>query len=105
MTMSNVKNLLEKRQSKKVLTQWRRYADDFDKNVEDESEEDESDEFDFIDTDDEEDQDFIVRKPRKSAPRVQRQSVPVLRRTSSFSGRPKTLKLKRKRNCKQQMAL
>lgn len=80
--MNNVKHVLERGQSKKVLTKWRRYADDFDKHAEESEEEDD---FDCIDTDDDDDQsDFFVRRPSKLETRMQRRNFSLERRPADM---------------------
>ena len=92
--MSNMKNLLERRASKNVLTQWRRYADDFDKYApEEEEDEEDSHEFDYLDSEDEDENDFFVRKPKLET--KQRESTSSRRRMSSAEKKPKTLRLRR----------
>ena len=64
--MSNFKSLLERRQSKNVLSQWRRYTDDFDKHNQDEDEEEDWEEFDCSEEEEEEEEnDFYVRRPNR----------------------------------------
>ena len=88
--MSNFKSLLERRQSKNVLSQWRRYTDDFDKHNQDDDEEEDWEEFDCSEEEEEEEEnDFYVRRPTRhrrsdSSSRTDKRPVSLTLKRSSI---------------------